>query len=84
MCLRTGIEASEYIHNSCKTFGVDEVKVFCSNYGVAVTQYSDSNPGKGHWWTTGRASGPNNAHCSSKKSQLTIGRRPSSVKTGSV
>ena len=41
------------------------------------------NPGKSHWWTTGRASGPKMLTAPSK-SQLTIGHRPSPVKTGSV
>ena len=41
------------------------------------------NPGKGHWWTTGRASGPK-MFTAPAKSQLTIGHRPSPMKTGSV
>ena len=41
------------------------------------------NPGKSHWWTTGRASGPKML-TTPAKSQLTIGHRPSPVKTGSV
>ena len=42
-----------------------------------------SNPGKSHWWMAGRASGPKMLTAPAK-SQLTIGHRPSSVKTGSV
>ena len=38
---------------------------------------------KSHWWTTGRASGPKMLTAPAK-SQLTIGHRPSPVKTGSV
>ena len=41
------------------------------------------NPSKGHWWTTGRASGPKML-TAPEKSQLTIGHCPSPVKMGSV
>ena len=47
------------------------------------SQVAGSNPGKGHWWTTGRAPGPKMLNAP-EKSQLTIGHRPSPVKTGSV
>ena len=40
-----------------------------------------SNPGKGHWWTTGRASGPKMLTAPAK-SQLTIRHHPSPVKWG--
>ena len=46
-------------------------------------EVAGSHPGKGHWWTTGRASGPKML-TAPEKSQLTIGHRPSPVKTGSV
>ena len=46
-------------------------------------EVAGSNPGKGHWWTTGRTSGPKMLTAPAK-SQLTIGHRPSPVKTGSV
>ena len=42
-----------------------------------------SNPDKSHWWMTGRASGPKMLTAPAK-SQLTIGHRPSPVKTRSV
>ena len=53
---------------------------------VAATltrEVAGSNPGKSHWWTTGRASGPKML-TAPEKSQLTIWHRPSPVKTGSV
>ena len=38
-----------------------------SDYELRLTrEVAGSNPGKGHWWTTGRASRSKNAHCSSK------------------
>ena len=55
-----------------------------SGYELRLTQeVAGSNPGKGHWWTTGRASGPKMLTAPAK-SQLTIGHRPSPVKTESV
>ena len=42
-----------------------------------------SNPGKGRWWMTGRASGPIMLTAPAK-SQLTIGHHPSPVKMWSV
>ena len=46
-------------------------------------EVAGSNPVKSHWWMTGRASGPKMLTAPAK-SQLTIGYRPSPVKTGSV
>ena len=55
-----------------------------SGYELRLTrEVAGSNPGKSHWWTTGRASGPKMLTAPAK-SQLTIGHRPSPVKTGSV
>ena len=46
-------------------------------------EVTGSYPGKSHWWMTGRASGPKMLTAPAN-SQLTIGHRPSPVKTGSV
>ena len=56
-----------------------------SGYELATLtrEVAGSNPGKSHWWTTGRASGPKMLTAPAK-SQLTIGHRPSPVKAGSV
>ena len=55
-----------------------------SGYELRLTrEVAGSNPGKSHWWMTGRASGPKLLTAPSK-SQLTIGHRPSPVKMGSV
>ena len=42
-----------------------------------------SNPGKSHWWMTGRASSPK-MFSAPAKSQLKIGHHPSPVKIGCV
>ena len=44
-------------------------------------EVAGSNPGKSHWWVTGRVSGPKMLTAPAK-SQLTIGHRPSPVKRG--
>ena len=51
--------------------------------GYELREVAGSNPGKSHWWTTGRASGLK-TFTAPAKSQLTIGHRPSPMKTGSV
>ena len=50
---------------------------------LSLREVAGSNPGKGHWWMTGRASGPKMLTAPAK-SQLIIGHRPSPLKTGSV
>ena len=45
--------------------------------------HAGSNPGKSHWWMTGRASSPKMLTALAK-SQLTIGYHPSPMKMGSV
>ena len=50
---------------------------------LSLDEVAGSNPGKSHWWTAGRASSPKMLTAPAK-SQLTIGHRPSPVKTGSA
>ena len=50
---------------------------------LSLEKAACSNPGKSHWWMTGRASGPKMLTAPAK-SQLTIGHRLSPMKTGSV
>ena len=55
-----------------------------SGYELQLSlEVAGSNPGKSHWWMTGRASSPK-LLTAPVKSQLTIGYHPSPVKTGSV
>ena len=51
---------------------------------MTLTQeVTGSNPGKSHWWMTGRVSSPKMLTAPAK-SQLTIGHCPSPVKMGNV
>ena len=67
------------------SFGSGEELPWPSGYELRLSleRSRGSNPGKSHWWTAGRASGPKMLAVPAK-SQLTIGHHPSPVKMGSV